>query len=270
MHDTVSPSSSGGASPLRGRWLPATIGVILLTLLFLALGFWQLNRLAQRRAANALLLARINLPPLSIDGSTLAPEADNLRRAVVHGVFDHTEEMVLRNRTYNELPGVHVLTPLRIAGSEAAILVDRGWIPYEMSSPEQRAVFPRPEGQLEIRGILRRSQPRSGSFSPMDPPLGPERPRLDAWHRVDLSRIQEQIPYPLLPLYLEQEGPPAPTAEAAARLHTVYFPVPRPAPEVELSEGSHLFYAIQWFSFAGILSAGYCFLLRSKQAQAGT
>jgi surfeit locus 1 family protein len=100
--------------------------VILLTLLFLALGCWQLNRLAQRRAANALLLARINLPPLSIDGSALDPEADNLRRAVVHGVFDHTEEMVLRNRTYNELPGVHVLTPLRIAGSEAAILVDRG------------------------------------------------------------------------------------------------------------------------------------------------
>jgi surfeit locus 1 family protein len=119
---------------------------------------------------------------------------------------------------------------------------------------------------LEVRGILRRAQPRIGSFSPADPPLGPERPRLDAWHRVDLSRIQEQIPYPLLPLYLEQEGPPAPTAEAAARF-------PRPAPEVELSEGSHLFYAIQyaiqWFSFAGILSAGYSFLLRSIQAGAG-
>ena len=257
----MSPSSSSSPSPLRGRWLPVTIGVILLTFLFLALGFWQLDRLAQRRTANALLLARMNLPPLSIDGSALDPEADSLRRAVVHGVFDPTQEILLRNRTYNELPGVHLLTPLRIAGSEAAILVDRGWIPYEMSSTDQRAVFPRPEGQVEVLGILRRSQLRSSSFSPADPPLGPGRPRLDAWHRVDLPRIQEQIPYPLLPLYLEQEGSPATGTEGAARY-------PRPAPEVALSEGSHLFYAIQWFSFAGILAAGYSFLLRSKRAGA--
>jgi surfeit locus 1 family protein len=259
----VSPSSSSRPSPFRGRWLPVTIGVILLTLLFLTLGFWQLNRLAQRRAANALLLARISLPPLVIEGATLDPEADSLRRAVVHGVFDQAQEILLRNRTYNELPGVHVLTPLRIAGSEAAILVDRGWIPYEVSGPGHRAVFSGPEGQVEVQGILGRSQTRSSNFSPADPPLGPARLRLDAWHRVDLSRIQEQIPYPLLPLYLEQEGPPAPTGEAAARF-------PRPAPEVELSEGSHLFYAIQWFAFAGILAGGYGFFLRSKRSQTGT
>ena len=231
-----------------------TIGVILLTFLFLALGFWQLNRLAQRRTANALLLARMNLPPLSIDGSTLDPVADSLRRAVVHGVFDPAQEILLRNRTYNELPGVHLLTPLRIAGSEAAILVDRGWIPYEMSSTDQRAVFPRPEGQVEVLGILRRSQLRSSSFSPADPPLGPSRPRLDAWHRVDLPRIQEQIPYPLLPLYLEEDQTPG---EPVRRF-------PRAAPEIALSEGGHLGYAVQWFAFAGILLGGYVLFFHQR------
>ncbi len=103
------------------------------------------------------------------------------------------------------LPGVHVIVPLRIAGSDAAVLVDRGWIPYEMSNPEQRKVFQDATGAVEVHGILRRSQPRRSSLSPADPPLGPERPRLDAWYRVEVPRIQEQVPYRLLPVFLEEE-----------------------------------------------------------------
>jgi cytochrome oxidase assembly protein ShyY1 len=115
--------------------------------------------------------------------------------------------VILRNRTYGEVPGVHQLVPLRISGSDAAVLVDRGWIPFEFSSPEQRAQFRNATGEVEVQGILRQSQTRRSSLSPADPPLGPERSRLDAWFRVDLPRIQEQMPYRLLPLYLEEETP---------------------------------------------------------------
>ena len=68
-------------SPFRGRWLWATIGVALLCALFLTLGFWQLQRLGQKRAANALILARMQEPPLTLSGQTLDPEQANLRRA---------------------------------------------------------------------------------------------------------------------------------------------------------------------------------------------
>lgn len=55
------------------------------------------------------------------------------------------------------------------------------------------------------------------------------------------------MPYPLLAMYLEA------LPEAGAPPGRF----PRPAPEIELSEGSHLVYAIQWFSFAFIALAGY-------------
>jgi len=251
------PLSARKPSPFRGRWLLATLGVALLCALFLTLGAWQLQRLGQKRAANALILARMQEPPLTLSDQALDPEPANLRRAVVRGTYDYSQEIVLRNRTLNEIPGVHVLVPLRIAGSETAVLVDRGWIPYEMADPVQRAQFRDAVGEVEVSGILQQSQARPGSFAPADPPLGPDRPRLDAWHRVDIPRIQEQVPYTLLPLYLEE----AQTADAA-RSPVRRFP--RAAPEIALSEGAHLGYAVQWFAFAGILLGGYTLFFRQR------
>lgn len=243
-------------SPFRGRWLWTTIGVALLCALFLTLGVWQLERLGQKRAANALILARMQEPRLTLPAQALGPDPvrDALRRATARGTYDYGQEIVLRNRTYNEIPGVHVIVPLRIAGSDQAILVDRGWIPYEMAGPEQRAAFRDAAGEVTVQGILRQSEVRSSRLSPADPPLGPDRPRLDAWHRVDIPRIQEQIPYRLLPLYLEEDG----AAETADRRF------PRAVPEIALSEGNHLGYAVQWFAFAGILLGGYALFYHQR------
>jgi surfeit locus 1 family protein len=254
----VKSESLDTVSPWRGRWLPATLAVIVLAAGLLSLGIWQLARREQRRAANAFLLARLNEPPLRLDGAALDPAAADLRRAVVQGVYDPGGEIVLRNRTLNEHPGVHVLTPLRISGSPAAVLVDRGWIPYDAAGPAERRAFGPPDGPVEVRGVLRRSRERPNALAPADPPLGPDRPRLDAWFRADLPRIQAQMPYPLLPVYLELASSQPPIAQA----------LPRPAPDIALSEGSHLLYALQWFAFAGILIGGYTLLYRGRRTRA--
>jgi surfeit locus 1 family protein len=245
-------------SPFRGRWAFATAVVLLGVVALLALGFWQLGRLQQRRAANAQIIARMSQPAVRLDGSSLDPEAANLRRATVRGVFDYEQEILLRNRSFDGSAGVHVLVPLRIAGAEAAVLVDRGWLPFELSSPGQRSVFQNASGEQEVSGILRHSQPRRSTLSPADPPLTPDRPRLDAWFRADLPRIQEQLPYPLLLLYLEEETRPG----AEPRW------LPRPDPDIQLDEGSHLLYAVQWFAFAGILLVGYGFLFVTRSTRA--
>jgi len=259
------------ASPFRGRWLWATLLVLAAAACTLALCFWQIGRLQQRRAANAAILARMNQPALRLDGGALDADAANLRRAVVRGVYDFSQEIVLRNRTYGEVPGVHVLVPLRITGqrqmptfrklasvplaeSEAVLLVDRGWIPFELATESGRAAFHEAVGEVEVRGILRQSQARLSRFSPADPPLGPGRPRLAAWFRVDLPRIQEQMPYPLLGLFLEEETPPGVQPRW----------LPRPDPDIRLDEGSHLLYAIQWAAFTGILLLGYAFLFHTR------
>jgi surfeit locus 1 family protein len=260
----------------RGRWLILTILVVILFAAFIRLGFWQLDRLSQRRAANERVLSRLLEPPLDVgsgwpgdgrpdEGLPDAEQAD-LRRATVRGTYDYEQEFVLRNRALNEQPGVHVITPLRITGSADAILVDRGWIPYDQAAADQRSRFERPQGEVEVTGILRQSVARRG-MSPIDPPLGPDRPRLDAWHRVDIPRIQEQILYPLLPVYLEATPPgccpTVPGSEPAAGA-AIPRTLPRPDPDVRLDEGSHIFYAIQWFAFAAILGGVYVGLYRQR------
>jgi surfeit locus 1 family protein len=232
-----------------------TLAVGVLAVCFVALGFWQLDRRGQRRSANARILARLEQPALRLDGTSLDPAGADMRRGVVHGTFDYDHEVVLRNQTLGELPGVDLLTPLRIEGSDAAVLVNRGWIPFEASNPGQRKVFRAETGPVEVRGILRSAQTRPSRFAPADPTPAPGQAGLDAWFRVDLERIQEQLPYRLLPVFLEEE--PASQASDAR-------PAPRAEPEIALSEGPHLFYAGQWFAFAALLVGGYVAHVRRR------
>lgn len=222
-------------------------------LVLISLGIWQLGRLQERRALNAAIASRLDLPPVTLSGQPLDATDLEYRPVVVTGTFDFSQEIVLRNRAYKNVAGVHVITPLRIAGSDGAVLVDRGWIPYEAAGPELRTAYASPTGAVTVHGLIRVSQPRPSSLAPADPPLGPDRPRLDAWFWPDVSQIQKQIPYPLLPFYVEQDPGPDPNA------------IPAPGHEIDLSEGPHLSYAIQWFSFAAILVVGSIALARQRR-----
>jgi surfeit locus 1 family protein len=175
------------------------------------------------------------------------------RRVTARGVYDFANEIILRNRAYQEAPGVHVLTPLRIADGHAAVLVDRGWIPYDQAAPEARAVYQTPTGEVEVAGLARLSQTRASSLLPADPTVGPDLPRLEAWYWVNLEQIQDQLPYSLLPVFIE--------LEAAA--NTTSLPIP--GYEVDLTDGPHLSYAIQWFAFAAIAVAGPLIFWRQQR-----
>ena len=129
-------------------------------------------------------------------------------------MYDPAQEIVLRNRELDGTPGVHILTPLRLSGSDTAVLVDRGWLPRDQAEPAARSAFAAPPGEVLISGIARRSQDESAG-GPQDPPLGLDRTRLDAWFHVDTTRIQQQTGYPLLPIFIEQQ-PAAGRPRAAA------------------------------------------------------
>jgi surfeit locus 1 family protein len=227
----------------RGRRLLMTIAVVLGAAALCSLGVWQWNRHIERAARNARIDARLVETPVTLGGSQVDPEALDYRPVEVRGSYDLTQEVLLRNRSYDGVTGYHLLTPLHIDDSNQSVLVDRGWIPLTEASPEARAAFAAP-GHVIIKGIARASQ--SGLAGPIDPPFTPERPRLDAWFRVDIRRIEQQVGYPLLPIFVElqpQDGAP-PT-------------LPQPSRTSNTGSGSHLIYSFQWFSFAAILVGGY-------------
>jgi len=225
----------------------------------IALGFWQLGRLDEKRALNAQIQSRQSQPPLTLTGEELDTADLEYRTVTVTGTFDFSQEIVLRNRAKSNIAGVHLLTPLRIEGSEVAVIVDRGWIPYEAAAPEVRAAYASPTGvAITLTGLARLSQSRPSFLAPADPLLSPDLPRVDQWFWVNIPQIQQQIPYPLLPFFVEQSAGPDPTA------------IPAAGSEIELSEGPHLSYAIQWFAFAAILVIGSMALARRNNKRQTT
>ncbi len=252
-----------GPSPFRGRWLWATIAVAIGALLLCRLGVWQLQRLQQREAANAALLERLSQPPLKLAGPGLDPAAADMRKGIADGIYDFGQEVILRDQELNGAPGVHLITPLHLAGSPAAVLVDRGWVPAEASAPGQRSAFSQPAGQVEVHGIIHLTETRLNFLSPDDPsPAGPST-RADAWFRVNIARIQKQVPYPLLPVFLEEGDPNLNGGDVPITPGEGHLPATDI--EIDLSNGPHLSYAIQWFSFAAILVAGYAAFARRKR-----
>ena len=221
------------------------LGIVIIAPVMVGLGLWQLARLGERRTLNAQIRARLDLPPLVLTGAPLTDTTQlDYRRVTAQGVYDFANEIVLRNRAYQEAPGVHVLTPLRLAEGHTAVLVDRGWIPYDQSAQEARVAYQLPIGEVEVMGLARLTQVRASPLLPADPPLGPDVPRLDGWYWVNLQQIQAQLPYALLPIFIELD-------EAPDKTH-----LPLAGYEVDLTDGPHLSYAVQWFAFATIAVAG--------------
>ncbi|MGH2582137.1 MAG: SURF1 family protein [Anaerolineales bacterium] len=242
------------------RWLPATLLVLLAAAVLVRLGFWQLDRLQQRRAFNSRVVEQQNDDPLVLDESNLDLDLYSMefRQVVVTGEYLPEDEIMLRNQVWpgefgSEL-GVSLFTPLRIQGTDAAILVERGWIPEtDVHNRKQYEEV----GTVIVRGQLRRDETDFDlvAFLRPDPPLAADEPRRALWNNLDLDSVASQMDGELLPVYVqrfadgEQTRPP--------------YALP---PTLDLSEGPHLGYAIQWFSFAGLLLAGYPLYVNRQSA----
>ncbi len=237
------------------KWLLTTILVIAAMAVMARLGKWQLDRLAQRRAFNARVEAQIHSEPLELKGNALQADLVDMeyRETTVIGEYDFKDQIALRNQAMNGQWGVHLVTPLRIAGSDQAILVDRGWIPGDDYTNTDWTQYDEPL-QAVVTGVFRQSQNKADFGFRRDPTPAPGQGPLKTWNFINIAEISKQVPYSLLPVYVQQAPDPAWTG----------FPI-RTQPELDLSEGPHLGYAIQWFAFALILGGGYPFFIRRRE-----
>ena len=239
-------------SMFHRKWLLTTILVLLGTALCIRLGIWQLARLESRRAFNAQVESMRALPPLDLNQEG----ADSIsgmewRSVKVAGEYDFDNQIALRNQYYGNQYGYHLWTPLLF--NETAVLVDRGWIPADgNSAPSDWRKYDEP-GVVSLSGQIRLGQtkPALGGVADTLPENGA---RLEVWNNGDLERILDQLPYEALPVYVQ----PDPDAADVAP------PIPF-QPAIELTEGPHFGYALQWFTFASILFIGYPFYLRKQE-----
>lgn len=197
------------------------------------LGRWQLSRMEARQAWNSAVINNMKAPPVPAASLLRSPDANvEWRRVTFTGSFDQSHEILIRGRYFEGRYGYEVITPLR--GAEDSLLVNRGWIPAGESATVAPEVPSPPQGQITVVGRVRLgdSKDRPG---PSGSIIGlPVR----AANRIDPEVLARDIPYPVLPAYIEMITP---TPES-----------PKVLPTPELSAGPHLAYAIQWFLFAGL------------------
>ncbi|HEX6316352.1 MAG TPA: SURF1 family protein [Gemmatimonadaceae bacterium] len=216
----------------------------------LRLGFWQLDRLRERKAANAEIMARLGEAPVPIE-RLRAHTGVRFRPATARGTYDFANEMVLTSRGRNGAPGVHVITPLRLATSDTAVLVNRGWVYSPDGMRIELAPF-REDSVAIVEGYVEEFSPSPGPVSISSATRGVRR-----LHRDSLAAM---LPYPIAPVVLVQQRDSGESV-AVERGTPVRVEPPR------MGEGPHLSYAIQWFGFALVGVAGSILVLQRDRAR---
>jgi surfeit locus 1 family protein len=248
------PDASGhGARPASGngsswRGFVASVAVVLVVVVCARLGFWQLDRLEQRRAENVVLMAALAEPAIVLDAGTAAeiaadPDSFRFRRVIIRGEIPSASDVVLRGRSLEGRPGVHLLSPLVVDGADAVVLVNRGWA----ASPDGATLDPRnypAPATAEIEGIVHPFPSAEGRGVPIEREV--DGFPVFSLSRLDVTALRTRAPAPLLPFWIQQLPDPG-AVDAVA-------PVPLAMPHPD--EGNHLSYAVQWFGFAAIFLVG--------------
>ena len=237
---------------LSRKWWFTTLLVVLGTALCVRLGIWQFDRLDGRRAFNEQVITMRAMDALDLNSGKFDSITEMEWRSVtVQGEYDFANQIALRNQYHRDQYGYHLLTPLLFNGT--AVFVDRGWIPADgNSTPEDWRKYDE-SGVVNVTGQIRLGQGKP-SFGGVADALPADGSPLWVWNNADIDVISLQVPYPVLDIYIQpdmdfdDEVPPIPYQ-----------------PTVELTEGSHFGYALQWFTFATILFVGYPFYLRKQE-----
>lgn len=215
----------------RPRLLPS-IATGCLLILFIKLGLWQSDKGDQALAAREQHTARAQLGPTRVGAALLDAGQTQDAPLQVTGTYEAIGGFFVDNRQMDGRPGLHVVTPLKIEGTDTRILVNRGWVAWGQS----RAQLPQvnvPSGKVTVTGIA--AVPSTKAFF-----LMPERAEAwpELWPRLDLKRYTAQAKFPVQPVVVLQTGDDGGP------------PLVRKWPPPEDRAAMHHSYAMQWFGMA--------------------
>lgn len=221
-----------------------TLFVALMVPLMIGLGFWQLSRAAEKAALAADFDAKQARAPVPLNGlQDLGEEAFAYLPVQATGTFRSGRYFLLDNRIRQGRFGNEVIAVFEPAGSEMAVLVNRGWVPADPARREEPTV-PEVEGVVTIEGYV--------YVAPGEPLLLAPQQLETGWPKrvqaVEMDLMAAALGRPRggglfpHPVRLESGSPGALAA---------YWQVVNTSPE------RHTGYAVQWFTMAGVLALIY-------------
>lgn len=232
-----------GARPSGARFWVVTAATLVAVAITASLGQWQLGRADQKNALAAQREARETLPVLNqqefltAELSKTGAAALHDRSATLRGRWKPEATVFLDNRNMAGRVGFLVVTPLILDGTDAAILVQRGWVPRQFEDRTALPDVPTPEYPVEVAGRL--APPPSKLYEFEGAAVGRIR------QNIDLGTAAQEWSLPLLPLTLQQGAPKgAPDAHPDNLL--------RDWPQVGHDVHKHYGYALQWFGLCAL------------------
>jgi len=221
---------------------------------FIALGTWQVERRAWKLDLIARVDQRVQAPATTAPGRTEWPTVnaanDEYRHVRLAGTFLHDKETLVQASTKLG-PGFWVLAPLRTTEG-TVVLVNRGFVPPEARERQARTA-PEPQGETNVAGLLRLTEPKGGFLRKNDP-AG------ERWFSRDVQAIAAARGLNnVAPYFVDAEAAPAQAANGtpawpAAGLTVIAFP------------NSHLVYALTWYGLALMVLIAAWFVRRSENA----
>lgn len=210
------------------------IGYILLMVLLISLGCWQLERAEQKQEYLQKQEQLLQQAPLLLDKNT-PDDLDSLkfRSVSVSGVYDIGHQFLLDNQHVNGKVGYFVLTPLQLVEGKV-ILVNRGWVPLNVN----RKILP--DISLKQQHVV-----LSG--------------RINSFPSVGLKLVGADIPTPTWPAIVQVVNPVELGKALHAGLYAFQIELDPAAAEgyvrnwtipVLITPEKHVAYALQWFGLA--------------------
>jgi surfeit locus 1 family protein len=218
-------------------WL-ITLAAVVASGVTFRLGLWQLDRAGQRLALQAAIAQRQAMPPVPQSALLDAKAQPQLlhRQVNLRGEWLARDTVFLDNRQMEGRPGFFVVTPLRLEGSAAVVLVERGWVPRNFEQREKLPPVPTPDGTVELRGRIAPPPAKLYEFS------GAQRGAIR--QNLDLAQFRVETGLPLLDLAVRQtQGAP----------DGLLRDWPEPASGAATNYG----YAFQWWAMSGLVAILY-------------
>jgi surfeit locus 1 family protein len=221
----------------RSRLVLVTLAALVAALGMARLGWWQLDRAAEKTALNTAIQAQSQQAALQRADELPADEAAarslHHRSVVLRGRWSSAHTIYLDNRQMNGKPGFFVVTPLLLADGRA-VLVQRGWQPRDFLDRARVAPVPTPEGEVNVAGRLAPPPARLFEFD------GPASGRIR--QNLEVAALAVETGLKLLPMSVLLQEPVQPPDGLLREW-------PSPLVGVDRHHG----YAFQWFGLAALI-----------------
>ncbi len=209
--------------------------VLIMLVVLLSLGNWQLERAAEKQQLMDSYSRAPRLPLMDIGNLDRGWQDYQYRRVELSGAYDELHQVLLENRIHEGRAGYLVLTPFVLADGGKVVLVNRGWVAKTEDSGDLIGIG---QNVSRIKGLISRPPSvgiRMGSLD--DSPA--------SWPKtipyVETEWMALQLAKPVLPwvALLDPDEPHGFVREWQ--------------PSVRMGPDKHKGYAFQWFILAMVL-----------------